>query len=161
MNALAKLSTMGLLLLTGITGRSGQSEPVRFYLTIKVEKDSVRVGSIVNLQVTITNRSSRTVSVHEGGVLEDWVLDVRGSDGTIVPDTGLARKIKAATKGAHQRNFIARLKPGESREDTIEVSAFRDMSQPGEYKIRVQRQLPPELGTGIVTSNTIVVTVTP
>jgi len=59
-----------------------------------------------------------------------------------------------------QRNFILTLKPGETAEDTVEVSAFCDMTAVGQYKIQLQRALPSELGSGMVSSNVIVVTVT-
>jgi hypothetical protein len=58
------------------------------------------------------------------------------------------------------RTILIELKPEETCQDGIEVSFLYDVSKPGEYSVQVERDMPPELGKGVTTSNKIRATVT-
>jgi hypothetical protein len=51
------------------------------------------------------------------------------------------------------------LKPHETCQDTIEVSYLYDVAKPGEYTVQIERDMPPELGLGVVKSNVVKITV--
>jgi hypothetical protein len=58
-----------------------------------------------------------------------------------------------------KRNILKTLKPNEMCQDAMEIRFWADREAPGEYTLQVERDLPPELGKGLVESNTITVAV--
>jgi len=57
------------------------------------------------------------------------------------------------------RNILKTLRPDETCQDAIEISFWAERERTGEYSVQLERDLPPELGKGLVESNTITVTV--
>jgi hypothetical protein len=57
------------------------------------------------------------------------------------------------------RNKLVVLKPHETCQDTIEVSYLYELANPGEYMVQIERDMPPELGSGVVKSNVVKITV--
>ena len=60
---------------------------------------------------------------------------------------------------APTRNVAKILKPTETCQDAIKIRFWADREAPGEYTLQVERDLPHELGKGLVESNTITVVV--
>jgi len=60
---------------------------------------------------------------------------------------------------APAQNITKILNPNDTCQDTIEIKFWADREPTGEYTLQVERNLPPELGKGVVESNTITVTV--
>jgi len=60
---------------------------------------------------------------------------------------------------APTRKIIKILKPNETCQDAIEIKFWADNERTGKYTLQVERNLPPELGKGLVDSNTITVNV--
>jgi hypothetical protein len=96
-------------------------------------------GSSIFLLVTLTNNSTRTVSIPSFD-REYYTLDVRDEHGKSVPETDEARKTKEAMKAPNARIFRSglteELKPHETSRHTIDVSQYVDVSRPGKYTIR-------------------------
>lgn len=69
-------------------------------------------------------------------------------------------KNPAEEEHVSKKNVQITLKPQETCHDTVEVSSFVYLGRPGQYTIQLERDLPPELGKGVVRSNTITITVT-
>jgi hypothetical protein len=132
-----------------------------FSLTIAAPHPAVKAGYGVKVDATFTNNSDSVATLRFSGSLCDYAaVEVRDGDGNVVPDTEIKSKLDCAHMDAGEFR-IYRLKPGESRRETIWVSRFSDMSKPGEYSVQVQWKAPEEFGGMVVKSNTITVTVTP
>jgi hypothetical protein len=151
--------------------KHAESAQPQFAVTIVSSNDAISAGSGVQkagspifLLVTLTNNSTRTVSVPSFD-RDYYTIDVRDEHGKSVPETDEARKTKEAMKAPNARMFRSgvteELKPHKTSRHTIDVSQYLDVSRPGKYTIQATRQLPEELGPGVVKSNTITVTVTP
>lgn len=132
-----------------------------FSLTIAVPQSEVKAGSGVKVDATLTNNSDRVATLQFSGSLCDYAaVEVRDGDGNVVPDTEIKSKLDCAHRDTSEFR-IYRLKPGESRRETIWVSTFSDMSKPGGYSVQVMWKAPKEFDSVVVKSNTITVTVTP
>lgn len=70
--------------------------------------------------------------------------------------------VKEVSNGATAptRNILKTLEPNGTYQDAIEIRFWADRASTGKYSVQVERDLPPELGRGVVESNTIKVTVT-
>jgi hypothetical protein len=51
------------------------------------------------------------------------------------------------------------LKSGETQQDTIELSSVYELANSGKYTVQIERDMPPELGSGVVESNLVKITV--
>jgi hypothetical protein len=133
-----------------------------FSLTITTPHPEVKAGSGVRVDLTLTNNSDRVAEFQFTGSLCDYAaVEVRDSAGNLVPDTEVKSKSDCAHQEITGANGMYRLKPNESKRDTIAVSMFSDMSKPGEYSVQVMWKAPKEFDSVVVKSNTITVTVTP
>ena len=70
---------------------------------------------------------------------------------------GVDEQSQGAT--ALTRNITKILNPTETWQDAIEIKFWADREATGEYSLQVERDLPAELGKGLVESNTITVAV--
>ncbi len=146
-----------------------------FSVTIASSGDAIlagpgvqKAGSPIFLLVTLANNSTRTVSIPSFD-RDYYRIDVRDEQGKTVPETDEVRKMREETSAPTNsirdrktsKGLIGDLKPHTAANETIEVSSYYDMSHPGKYTIQLTRQLPEELGPGVVKSNRITVTVTP
>jgi hypothetical protein len=57
------------------------------------------------------------------------------------------------------RSILKTLRPNETCEDALEIRFWAERERTGEYSVQMERDLPPELGKGLVESNTITVNV--
>jgi hypothetical protein len=111
-------------------------------------------GSPVFVIVTMKNELEHVLHFALTNPAFNYRTTVIDSQGRPVPETENLRKMKENLKDISRNNFVT-LKPHETCQDTIEISYFFDLSKPGEYAVQVERDLPPELGKGIVKSNII------
>ena len=154
--------------LLGLNLVHGLPEP--FAVTIVSSNDALlagpgvqKAGSPIFLLVTLTNNSTRTVSVpsFDG---DCYTINVRDEHGVSLPESDEVRRNKAAkvpNARVLRSGLTGELKPHEALRRTIDLSQYVDIGHPGKYTIHVTRKLPQELGRGEVKSNTISVTVTP
>ena len=117
-----------------------------------------KAGTPVSVVLTMKNTSQRVLHFALTDPLLDYrmtVLNVRW--GERVTATENFRRIEKELKQGHTptRKVWITLKPQETCQDTIEVSYFYDLERPGQYAVQIERDMPPELGKGIVESNTI------
>ncbi len=138
-----------------------------FSLTIAAPKEPVKEGEELQLLVTVTNTSNRTISfiTSPGPIPEDSLLyeiNVRDAQGNPAPASAYLRTRDKRIPIDYGSRFARTLKPGESFVDQVTVTRFYDLSGPGEYTISVSRPMPPRqsLGKGSVKSNAVTVTVT-
>ncbi|HEV2303946.1 MAG TPA: hypothetical protein VGR93_00370 [Candidatus Acidoferrales bacterium] len=151
----------------------GQNQP--FSLTIAPPSKPIKSGAKVYLLVTVTNTTDHTTGlIRSSGSLPDegfrYHIDVRDSGGHERPQSARLRGLKGKMTMSQSSNLARWLKPGESFVDRIAVTRFYDVTLPGEYSVSVARHfdrnniaikgIPPEaIGSGIVKSNTVTITI--
>jgi len=133
-----------------------------FSITANAEYAEVKSGSLVLVNVTLTNLSSHVVSFALSNPLCDYVVEVRDGTGRLAPDTEDKSKADCSHRGEISgATGVYRLKPHESVKLRIPISMFSDLSRPGDYSVQVAWRAPKELGNAVVRADTIRITVTP
>lgn len=161
----------GLLIFMFVTGSLARyKEMDLFSLEIAPSQNAIlpgvavwKPGAPVFVIVTIKNNSRRVLHFALSNSAFDYRTEVRDTRGMLVRETEYLRKLKEDLKNGlpmTTRNILVTLKPQETCQDTIEVSSLYEVSPPGAYTVQVERDLPPELGKGVVKSNTIIATIT-
>jgi hypothetical protein len=158
------LSTgMMLLIASGAASPGGQSLAKQpFTIVISTENLNVKVGSPVTIKLELTNTSQQSIDTsanisNQTGLDPNFNIDVHDPSGHPA-----AKKVPKHPELATGRAFLDRLlAPGATLTEHFDLSRAYDFSQPGQYVIEMSRAIPKGLGTGVVTSNTITVTVTP
>ncbi|MBZ5509617.1 MAG: hypothetical protein LAN70_00455 [Acidobacteriia bacterium] len=121
-----------------------------------------KAGAPVFFIITMKNNSEHVLHFALTNPAFNYRAIVLDSKGNAVPETEVFRKMRESLRspfGITTRNILVELKPHETCQDTIEISYLYDVVEPGEYTVQLERDLPPELGKGVVKSNTIAVTV--
>jgi hypothetical protein len=140
--------------------RSAAAQTPALGLQLATPEPTAKVGGSILVRVTTVNESNQPVTYHNTNPFCNYSFEVLGSAGTAAPETDLRKRVNC---GGGQleitgRNIVVTLKPGENHSEEINISEQYDLSQPGQYSIRVSRTFP---GIGHFTSNTVTVTVTP
>jgi hypothetical protein len=130
-----------------------------FSLTINTPQDTVRIGSEIRLMIKLTNTTNHDIKLIDTDQYCDYTVEVLGSNGRSAPETEKKRKLRCTRPVAAKVIFV-NLKPGEHYEVLVFVSDLFYMTSPGDYTLRVSREIPKELGHGRVESNTIRIAVT-
>lgn len=152
------LTIFGLMPLLLAAALPATKEP--FTLFIAPTKATVMQGADARVEVTLRNISDRQIAMSKSDG-SAYLVEVRDGQGRVARDTDLGRKLKDPGTVVVSSAPILPLKPGESLKDEIVVSKLYEMSGPGQYTVSVARPVPGELGTGLVHSNTITITITP
>lgn len=121
-----------------------------------------KVGTPVCVTLTLKNASRRALHFTLSNPALDYRMTVSKSK-TAEP-VGVTDSFREVQNQRRQGrppapNVLVALKPKEIRPETIEISRFYDLTRPGQYTVQIERDLPPELGKGIVESNTLTVTI--
>ena len=164
------LSGAGLTMIAGLTFAQGNSsqQPAKaiapaFSILIKADHDTVKIGSPVGLTVVKKNESSHEINNSKALSVEPpYQIAVTDSLGSPRPESAELLKSREASRPLGQNWFsmiFGSLKSGGTDTDKMDVSRYRDLSQPGKYTIRVS-QFDAESNTTIQ-SNAVTVTVTP
>ena len=121
-----------------------------------------KAGAPIFLIVKMTNHSQRVLHFAFTNPAFNYRVRVLDTSGQQVPETENLRKMREGLRNGLDagRNILIEVKPGGTCQDGIEVSFLYDVSKPGEYFVQVERDMPPELGKGVTTSNKIRATVT-
>jgi hypothetical protein len=85
----------------------------------------------------------------------DCRTEVRDAQGLLVPETEHPPKLRENLQSGFltTRNGLVTPKPQETCQDLIVASYLYDVSRPGPYSVQLERDLPLELGQGVVKSN--------
>jgi len=157
MNMMIKSATYLIALLMPVVVFSADQKKAEFSLTIQATPDTIKPGSPVKIQVVRKNETDHVISNGRASAfLEYNEVDVRDERGQAVPENAIKREIEDRKKrsNGHISSYVfGSLKPGESFQETVDLSIYFDLNQLGKYTIQIQ-----QYG---VKSNTIVVTVTP
>jgi hypothetical protein len=132
-----------------------------FTITISIQDSTSVSGTDVWINVALKNNSGQDLDDSGGfsdrtGLDPNFLFDVLDENGK--PTAKRVYPHPELETGKAVNRTISR---GESLTQEQRVSALYDMSRPGKYTIQVSRRIPEALGSGIVKSNTITVTIIP
>jgi hypothetical protein len=161
-------SYLFLISVASVLGK-GQNPSPEFTLAIQAERQSVEVGQTVVINVTRQNITDQTIDDNRTTNPMEYLTFRVSRDGVPVAETAELQKMhgRGLAPGEVQTivtsPYFAKLKPGESSHDTVEVSHYYDMSKPGTYSISALQETRPGLPEKSVSvkSNTITITVLP
>src|SRR4051794_19610794 len=87
----------------------------------------VKSGVGIVVRLTITNKTNYTVTYYDKRRDCDYLLTVLTSSGAPASDTPYKKELKCGTReNITGRNIIVTLKPGESKDDEIEITHLYD-----------------------------------
>ncbi len=145
------------LVAAALAQRASAAQPP-FSIVISTPRDTVKAGSNVDVEVTVTNTSDHDIKYRR----LNWPhvkQDVRDSKGRPAPETPYGRELHAGHVGPTRNPLRGALEPGKTNRVRYPLTMIYDLSQPGTYTVQ-EEQEDPETKT-FVKSNTITVTVTP
>ena len=152
------LATAPVVLVAG-QGSSAKS-PVTIVIT--TEQLKVKAGSTVSIKVRLTNTSNQPLDASGSfsdltGLDSNFLFEVRDNQGHLV-----AKRVYPHPELAGGHAILDRIvKPGETLAEDQDISRLYDMTKPGKYMIQASREIPKEMGGGVVKSNVVSLTVTP
>ncbi len=140
-----------------------QSQNQPFSLFIIGPQKAMTAGEACDISVTLTDVSGKPIPLRvtngEEGAYRDFGLTVVSE-----PSGSLLKPIPIdPVREKFQANFsfqFKTLQPNGSMNHTLHVCKLFDLSKPGKYEVQVRRDVPKEIGTGVVISNAIVITTT-
>jgi hypothetical protein len=129
-------------------------------VVIAAEWPSEKVGSDLTVIATITNTSTKTITIIDTQRFCDYTVDVRNDAGDVPPPDKWRQKVNCEGVEISGRRIFRELKPNESYSDPLILKQWYEMNHPGKYQVQIGRKIPDQLGKGWVKSNTITLTVT-
>ena len=122
-----------LVMATALSAPCQQKKP--FTLTIHPEHHTVKVGQPVVIDAVKTNTSDSALNLAPtNNPAEYYDMDVM-HDGVKAEPTANLQKLKA-DGGRHMTSMLlSTVKPGKSMKESVGVSQYYDMSQPGAYTV--------------------------
>jgi len=169
MRTVGRLALLSLLVAVTAARCSGQTSGGQpsFTLTIRVDQNTFKVGSKIELQIALANTSNRSLAVwKENGEpsaeLDGFGIVVQDGNGASAHETKYGRAVtgkEESTEGRVSSGVGGSLPPGETFKDATVLNKLFDLSEAGKYKVQVLRTDP--ASKAAVKSNTITITVIP
>ena len=129
-------------------------------MVIAAQWSSETVGSDLAVIATITNTSTKRITIIDTQRFCDYTVDVRTDAGDVPPTDKSREKIKCEGVEISGRRIFRELKPNESYSDPLILKQWYEVNRSGKYQVQIGRKIPDQLGKGWVKSNTITLTVT-
>ena len=129
-------------------------------VVIAAEWPSEKVGSDLTVIATITNTSTKRITIIDTRRFCDYTVDVRNEAGDVPPMNKWRKETNCEGVEVSGRRILRDLKPNESYSDPLILKQWYEMNQPGKYQVQIGRKIPDQLGKGWVKSNMITMTVT-
>jgi hypothetical protein len=131
-------------------------------IAITVETPTVKAGTGVSIRASLTNNSDRPLDASgcycgPSGLDSAFTWEVRDSSGHLASKRVYPHP-EVATGSPILDRIIA---PGGDISGDQDVSRLYDMTKPGKYLIQASREVPKDMGGGVVKSNVVTVTVAP
>ena len=139
---------------------SAQTPNPPFSLVIDARHASLESGAEIDVQLKLTNISKQPLLIVDRNRDCDYSVAVYDEQGARAPATDYQPQNVCNPSFVAGRWITITLKPGESRDDEIAVSKFRDMVQPGKYAVQITRTNLGDRGNTAIPSNKITITVT-
>jgi hypothetical protein len=138
-----------------------QPKPQPFSLTLQAPRTAVPTNARFAVKVRLMNISEKDIVVLQCG-FTDYTVGVKSIGEATVSQTDLGRQLNQRSLGRVCMSTRTVLKPNESVNDEIAIDELYRVDSPGQYVIRVRRDIPSWLGSkGTVESNSVTITVTP
>ena len=154
--------SMRLIFVTGFVFALGIGPPKpskqQLSLSIGTMEQTLKIGSEASIQTTLTNISDHKIQFFDRNPDCDYVTYLRDINGNLVRETSYKQRLDCTRRLTDARNISVILKPRESRQEEIPLTRLYDLTQPGKYFVQVVREIPKELGGGIIRSNTLTIT---
>ena len=140
---------------------SPQARQAPLTLAIVPSEKTIRPGSHVFVETTLTNNTDHVIWLHDRNRACDYPVEVRNQAGNLAPETPYKRQLRCIGPGPTEenRNLLVALNPHQAVNDEIDVSILFRLDKPGIYSIRAWRRIPKNLGEAPVSSNIITITV--
>jgi hypothetical protein len=154
--------------LLSAAGASAHSPNGPFSVSISAGQTTVPIGRPIVIAIRLQNTSSESITIDASNGLEQgelyYKVHVLNERGQVPRPTDYLRGLEGSGKSPHptvraRSSIIFTLQPGESLNDSVNITKLFDISQPGRYEVRVSRTVPVWLGSGMVNSNAITITV--
>jgi hypothetical protein len=166
---LASITMIGVVILGACLcdiGVKAQTTPLS--LSIEIDNSSVKLGADIQVKATIKNNTDQGIQLSElrtaGDLHLEYKVNVERDDHTAVAKK-YAEKLRRHEVSwdplADGSVHFVPIQPGETHEDSVNISNRYEFDKPGKYSIQIERELPESLGGGVIKSNTITVMVTP
>jgi hypothetical protein len=136
----------------------GRREP--FSLTVKAP-ETVVINAKLVIKVLLTNTSDKDLVVLQCGYT-DYVVELEGIGTARASETDLGTRLNHKMLGRVCMTTRTVLKPDEAVSDEIPIDELYRMHSPGQYVLRVQRDVSSWMGSrGTIKSNSVTVTIAP
>ena len=160
MNAVRWWKRVGIMagvLLVLLAVAQGASDVMIMQIT---EPEAPLTEQAYSLKVTMTNTSSRDLTLVKSNPGCDFIASVKAADGHVVGFTEAGRDLaECKHRLLLGRRIIVTLHPGETTQDTYPLTGYYDLSLAGSYKVKLQREMPQSAGGGIISSNEVTLVV--
>jgi hypothetical protein len=131
-----------------------------FSVAIEARWPSEKVGSDLTVIATITNTSTKRITIIDTVRYCDYTVEVRNDAGDAPPTNKWRQKANCEGVEISGRRIVRELKPNESYSDLLILAQWYEVNHPGKYQVQIGRKDSDQLGKGWVKSNTITLTVT-
>jgi hypothetical protein len=144
---------------------SPRSPNLPFSLTITVADPSVKLGTQVRVTITLRNISGHDIAFDRSSVPGEaefhYSVLLYDEDGKPMPGTKYWRILRGMEHETYTENVVSvTIHPNEEVKDDFALNKLFDLSKPGKYTLQVTREIPENLGKGIVKSNLLTLVVT-
>lgn len=126
-----------------------------FQVSATAENESVISGAPARLRIRIRNVTDRALYLGEAGTEHDYGVRISSDTGRTIPLTAHGKSV--LNGGRFYMNLSILIKPGEEREEVIDISKIYDMKTPGNYSVVLERKVGKLEGKGVAQaeSNTV------
>jgi hypothetical protein len=139
-----------------------------FAMNIRLGEMFVKPGATVTVDINLTNTSKKEIVIIRTTAPVFYAWKVVTKNGTPAPLTPMGKARAQGAFGFKGENgeirmmvpgsvFSARMAPGKTLQDSIEISDYIDFSKPDDYQIQLQRT--DQYTNVIVESNVVTLTV--
>jgi hypothetical protein len=139
-----------------LAASSGLADTGAVLLRLVALDPIAHIGAKVVVQVTVSNESDHEITYRETAPDCDYSVRVLTDSGISAPETEHKKSLACDWPRTTGRNILIVLNPGESRDQTLELTHLYDMSSPGEYTVQIERTI----DAGRIRSNTVNVKIT-
>jgi hypothetical protein len=136
-----------------------------FSLAITVADQSVKLGTQVSVTITLKNNSGQDLAFDKSSASGEaefhYSVLLMDHDGKPVPETRYWRILQGKDHEAFTENVLSvAIHPNEEAKDDFVLNKLFDLRKPGKYTLQVAREIPQNLGKGLVKSNVLSLVIT-
>jgi hypothetical protein len=165
----ARITIIGVIILgIYLCNISTEAQAPPLSLSIETDNPSVKLGDEISIKILLKNNTDQSIRLSKSRTSGDgsfeYKVDVGREDHAVVAKKyveKLRRKeVQPDIPPVGSVQFFT-IQPGEADKDSVNISNRYEFDKPGKYLVQIERDLPEDLGGGVIKSNTITITVTP